>query len=238
MLPTAAEIDFARAGLPEPPPWKREQDYRRPIRDSCASPASSPSRSCRSSTATRSTSSSTIAWCATGVVLHALTEAYRNIIPPTSYPVVLLFLEMPPQEVDVNVHPAKTEVRFRQPSFVHDFIRDTVRTTLMTARPAASFAGALNSAPNAAASLLIDVSPMPGPPETRSSRREQQPESEAIRPPRRRRSNLRCVRRRCRNLPGAWRSRTRESRWDMKQADAAPAFDADPAGCADAPERR
>jgi DNA mismatch repair protein MutL len=99
------------------------------------------------------------------VVLHALTEAYRNIIPPTSFPVVLLFLEMPPQEVDVNVHPAKTEVRFRQPSFVHDFIRDTVRTTLMTARPAASFAAALTSAPHASASLLIDVSPMPGPPD-------------------------------------------------------------------------
>ena len=96
------------------------------------------------------------------VVLHGLTEAYRNIIPPTSYPVVLLFLEMPPQEVDVNVHPAKTEVRFRQPSFVHDFIRDTVRTTLMTARPAASFAAALTSAPHASASLLVDVSPMPG----------------------------------------------------------------------------
>jgi len=96
-------------------------------------------------------------------VIHALTEAYRNVIPPTSFPVVLLFVEMPPQEVDVNVHPAKTEVRFRQPSFVHDFIRDTVRTTLMQARPAASFAAALSGAPysGASASLLLDVSPLP-----------------------------------------------------------------------------
>ncbi len=98
------------------------------------------------------------------LVLHALTEAYRNVIPPTSFPVVLLFVEMPPEEVDVNVHPAKTEVRFRQPAFVHDFIRDTVRATLMSARPAASFASALSGAPyaGASASLLLDVSPLPG----------------------------------------------------------------------------
>jgi len=99
------------------------------------------------------------------LVLHALSEAYRNIIPPTSFPVVLVFLEMPPEEVDVNVHPAKTEVRFRQPAFVHDFIRDSVRTTLMNARPAANFASALTAAPRASASLLVDVSPMPGPPD-------------------------------------------------------------------------
>ncbi len=64
------------------------------------------------------------------LLMHAITEAYRNVIPPTSFPVVLLFLEMPPEEVDVNVHPAKTEVRFRQQSLVHDFVRDTLRTAL------------------------------------------------------------------------------------------------------------
>jgi len=162
MLPTAAEIDFARAGLPEPPPWKREADY------APADPGFLRITGFVSKPELQKLNRNSIyvfvnhRLVRDRVVLHAFTEAYRNIIPPTSFPVVLLFLEMPPQEVDVNVHPAKTEVRFRQPGFVHDFIRDTVRTTLITARPAASFAAALNSAPHASASLLIDVSPMPG----------------------------------------------------------------------------
>jgi DNA mismatch repair protein MutL len=164
MLPTAAEIDFARAGLPEPPPWKREVDY------APADPGFLRISGFVSKPELQKLNRNSIyvfvnhRLVRDRVVLHALTEAYRNIIPPTSYPVVLLFLDMPPQEVDVNVHPAKTEVRFRQPSFVHDFIRDTVRATLMVARPAASFPAALSSVPQASASLLIDVSPMPGPP--------------------------------------------------------------------------
>src|SRR6185503_12033363 len=54
-------------------------------------------------------------------------EAYRNILPPTVFPVVLLFLDLPSGEVDVNVHPSKTEVRFRQQSVMHDFVRALVR---------------------------------------------------------------------------------------------------------------
>jgi DNA mismatch repair protein MutL len=73
------------------------------------------------------------------LVQHALTEAYRNIIPPTVYPVVLLFLELPAAEVDVNVHPSKTEVRFRQQTALHDFVRETVRAALMKARPVPQF---------------------------------------------------------------------------------------------------
>ncbi len=87
------------------------------------------------------------------LIQHALTEAYRNIIPPTVFPVVLLFLEMPFAEVDVNVHPSKTEVRFRQQSFVHDFVRDSVRAALMQARPAPQFVRELHASPTAAAAL-------------------------------------------------------------------------------------
>ncbi len=47
------------------------------------------------------------------LILHAITEAYRNILPAGGFPVALIFLEIPPSEVDVNVHPSKIEVRFR-----------------------------------------------------------------------------------------------------------------------------
>jgi DNA mismatch repair protein MutL len=165
MLPTAAEMDFMRAGLPEPPPWKRNEDY------VPAAPGYMRLSGFVSKPELQKLNRNSVyvfvnrRLIRDRLVLHALTEAYRNIIPPTSFPVVLLFLEMPPEEVDVNVHPAKTEVRFRQPSFVHNFVRDTVRTTLMEARPAASFMAALDPVSPASHSLLLDVSPLPGGPE-------------------------------------------------------------------------
>jgi len=73
------------------------------------------------------------------LLLHAISEAYRNIIPPGTFPTVLLFLELPCQEVDVNVHPAKIEVRFRHPQFVHDFTRDAIRHALSLARSIPGF---------------------------------------------------------------------------------------------------
>jgi DNA mismatch repair protein MutL len=76
------------------------------------------------------------------LLLHAIHEAYRNILPAGAFPVVLLFVELTSAEVDVNVHPAKIEVRFRHPQFVHDFARDAIRLTLGRARPVPSFAGA------------------------------------------------------------------------------------------------
>src|SRR5581483_9645886 len=68
-------------------------------------------------------------------LMHALSSAYHNLMPPSCYPFALLFLDCDAEEVDVNVHPSKTEVRFRHGTFVHDFVRDTIRERLMQARP-------------------------------------------------------------------------------------------------------
>ncbi len=87
------------------------------------------------------------------LVLHALSSAYHNLMPPACYPFALLFLDCDCEEVDVNVHPSKTEVRFRHQSWVHDFVRDAVREQLMLSRPAPSFAAALSPKPQAGAAL-------------------------------------------------------------------------------------
>ena len=94
------------------------------------------------------------------VVQHALSQAYRNIIPATVFPVVLLFLEMPFTEVDVNVHPSKTEVRFRQSTALHDFVRDSVRAALLKARPVPAFTTEIRAQPTAAPSLSPSARPL------------------------------------------------------------------------------
>src|SRR5436305_4668655 len=165
LLPVAAELPLERAGLPEPPPWKRDPDepQRDPGRLRLSGFYSKPELQ-------KLNRNSIYVFINKRLVrdrllMHAITEAYRNVIPPTSFPVVLLFLDVPPEEVDVNVHPAKTEVRFRQQSVIHDFVRDSLRVALIKARPAAGFLAALDSAPSASPSLMPPAtSPLPGAP--------------------------------------------------------------------------
>jgi DNA mismatch repair protein MutL len=166
LLPVAAEIPLSHGGLPEPPPWKKDPDQ--PARD----PGSLRLSGFYSKPELQKLNRNSIyifinkRLIRDRLLLHAITEAYRNVIPPTSFPVVLLFLEMPPEEVDVNVHPAKTEVRFRQQSQVHDFVRDSLRTALIEARPAAGFLAA-HLAPGASPSLIPSVAPaLPGAPDS------------------------------------------------------------------------
>jgi len=64
------------------------------------------------------------------VVQHALLEGYRNVLVKGRYPVVILFLEIDLALVDINVHPTKHEVRFRDQRMVHDFITSSVRDVL------------------------------------------------------------------------------------------------------------
>src|SRR5206468_4865114 len=135
LLPVAAEADLERVGLPEPPPWRRDAEYEKPV------PGKVRVHGFISKPEVQKLNRNSIFIFVNNrlirdrLVQHALTEAYRNILPPTVFPVVLLFLEMPSEEVDANVHPSKTEVRFRQQAFIHDFVRDSVRATLMRARP-------------------------------------------------------------------------------------------------------
>jgi DNA mismatch repair protein MutL len=159
LLPLAAEIKLEQAGLPEPPPWRRPADYHAP------QPGWLRIHGFTSKPELEKLNRNSI-YCFVNrrlvrdrLLMHAVSEAYRNILSPTSFPVVLLFVEMPPEEVDVNVHPAKTEVRFRQAGWLHDFVRDSIRNQLTMGRPAAAFLRALTAHPSAAPALVPDSSP-------------------------------------------------------------------------------
>jgi len=169
LLPVAAETQLDRSGLPEPPPWKRDPDEpaRIPGKFRLSGFYSKPELQKLNRNSIYIFVNKRL--IRDRLLLHAISEAYRNIIPPTSYPVVLLFLEMPPEEVDVNVHPAKTEVRFRQQSLIHDFVRDSLRNALIASRPVAGFRAALESSPAATPSLIpVPGSRLPGSPEVQS----------------------------------------------------------------------
>jgi DNA mismatch repair protein MutL len=166
LLPIAAEVDLERVGLPAPPPWKQDEDYEPPVPGHLRLSGFTSKPELEKLNRNSIYSFVNRRLVRDRLLLHAVSEAYRNILPPTSFPVVLLFLELPPEEVDVNVHPAKTEVRFRQPSFVHDFVRDTLRNKIVQSRPAMGFLAALETHAVASPSLLSGVSAIPGAPES------------------------------------------------------------------------
>jgi len=145
LIPVAALQPLEHVGLPQPPPWRRKEIDEDGETVVPKSPGAMRLHGFVSKPEIQKLNRNSIFVFVNGrlirdrLVQHALTEAYRNIIPPTVYPVVLLFLEMPSEEVDVNVHPSKTEVRFRQQSVMHDFVRDSVRAALMKARPVPQF---------------------------------------------------------------------------------------------------
>jgi|CZKR01.1.fsa_nt_gi DNA mismatch repair protein MutL len=158
LIPVASRQALERVGLPQPPPWRRREEE-----DGEEAAAKDPGEmrihGFVSKPEIQKLNRNSIFVFVNGrlirdrLVQHALTEAYRNIIPPTVHPVVLLFLELPAGEVDVNVHPSKTEVRFRQQSVMHDFVRDSVRAALMKARPVPQFMTEIRAHATASQSL-------------------------------------------------------------------------------------
>ena len=63
---------------------------------------------------------------------HALSEAYRGLLLTGRYPVAFLRFEMPPEAVDVNVHPTKLEVRFQDSGRLYSQLLGTIRTKFLT----------------------------------------------------------------------------------------------------------
>ncbi|HSE49826.1 MAG TPA: DNA mismatch repair endonuclease MutL [Terriglobales bacterium] len=159
MLPLAAELALERVGLPQPPPWVLERMKARGEEWEPPQPGELRARGFVSKPELQKLNRNSLFVFVNGrlirdkLVQHALTEAYRNMLPSGTYPVVLLFLELPNMEVDCNVHPSKTEVRFRQQTVVHDFVRDSVRAALMKARPVPQFTREISAQPTAGAAL-------------------------------------------------------------------------------------
>lgn len=153
LVPVAATMKLERVGLPEPPPWRRDEEYEPPV------PGDIRVHGFVSKPELQKLNRNSIFVFVNNrlirdrLVQHAITEAYRNILPATVFPVVLLFIELPNAEVDANVHPSKTEVRFRQQSLVHDFVRDSVRAALMKARPVPQFTREIAAQPTASPGL-------------------------------------------------------------------------------------
>ncbi len=96
------------------------------------------------------------------VLQHALVEIYRDLLPRGRFPAAVLFLDIPPEQVDVNVHPAKWEVRFADPRGIHELVRHGVRDAVAARRwiavddPSTAATGSAENEPTARTSQARD----------------------------------------------------------------------------------
>jgi len=103
-------------------------------------------------------------WTRDRVLLRATLDGYASLLMHGRYPIAVVFLQLAPGEADVNVHPAKLEVRFRRPSAVHQLIAPAIRARLAAAlKPAAPGASAAAAMPAAgiAAMPAAGIAAMP-----------------------------------------------------------------------------